>query len=82
MRKFIRTSALGAIVLAFHNVTGRLRGDTAQVPAAARRWLSAGEFVLEVHPFADYKVAESSFDRSAPSWTSSDSASASVKLSR
>ncbi|NNF51308.1 MAG: insulinase family protein, partial [Gammaproteobacteria bacterium] len=35
------------------------------IRAAARRWLSEGEFVLEVHPFADYKVAESSVDRSA-----------------
>ena len=32
--------ATAAIVLAFHNVTGRLRGETAQVPAAARRWLA------------------------------------------
>ena len=32
--------ALGAIVLALHNVTGRLRGETAQVPPAARRWLA------------------------------------------
>ena len=35
------------------------------VQAAAQRWLSAGEFVLEVHPFADYTVAESTVDRSA-----------------
>jgi uncharacterized membrane protein (UPF0182 family) len=32
--------ALGAIVLAFHNMTGRLRGEMAQVPPAARRWLA------------------------------------------
>ena len=34
------------------------------IRAAANRWLSAGEFVLEVHPFADYKVAASTVDRS------------------
>jgi uncharacterized membrane protein (UPF0182 family) len=32
--------ALGAMVLAFHNVTGRLRGETAQLPVAARPWLA------------------------------------------
>ena len=35
------------------------------IRTAANRWLSEGEFVLEVHPFADYKVAESTVDRSA-----------------
>ncbi len=35
------------------------------IRAAANRWLSAGEFVLEVHPFGDYKVAASTVDRSA-----------------
>ena len=35
-----------------------------QVQKAAQRWLGPGVFTLEVHPFADYKVAESDVDRS------------------
>ncbi len=35
------------------------------IKAAANRWLPAGEFVLEVHPFEDYKTSESTVDRSA-----------------
>ena len=32
--------------------------------AAARRWLSDGAFVLEVHPFPEYAVSASTIDRS------------------
>ncbi len=32
---------LGAIVLAFHNLTGRLRGETAQLGVPARKWLAS-----------------------------------------
>ena len=35
-----------------------------QVRDAARRWLSDGEYVLEVHPFPNYKPAGTSVDRS------------------
>src|SRR5579859_2542571 len=34
--------------------------------AAANRWLSDGVYVLEVHPFPDYKAAASGADRSKP----------------
>ena len=34
------------------------------VQQAARRWLSDGVYVLEVHPFPKYKVSESGADRS------------------
>lgn len=34
--------------------------------SAARRWLSDGDYILEVHPFPDYKMAASEADRSAP----------------
>ena len=32
--------------------------------AAARRWLSDGQYVLEVHPFPDYKTVTENVDRS------------------
>ncbi len=51
---------------AYKEVQGRIINATrSDVRAAANRWLSEGEFVLEVHPFADYKIAESTVDRSA-----------------
>jgi zinc protease len=36
----------------------------ADVQAAARRWLSDGVFILEVHPFGDYRNAPKGVDRS------------------
>jgi zinc protease len=33
---------------------------------AARDWLSTGAYVVEVHPFPDYKTASAGADRSAP----------------
>ncbi|SEA12316.1 M16 family metallopeptidase [Microbulbifer marinus] len=35
-----------------------------QVQSAAQEWLSSGDYNLEVHPFPDYKVADSGADRS------------------
>ncbi|MCX2841417.1 insulinase family protein [Microbulbifer thermotolerans] len=35
-----------------------------QVQAAAQKWLSSGDYNLEVHPFPEYKVADSGADRS------------------
>ena len=35
-----------------------------QVRAAAQEWLSNGDYNLEVHPFPEYKVADSGADRS------------------
>ena len=37
---------------------------TEDLRAAARRWLSDGVFVLEVHPFAKYETAKTDVDRS------------------
>jgi zinc protease len=34
--------------------------------AAAQRWLSDGVYILEVHPFPDYKTASTGADRSQP----------------
>ncbi len=36
----------------------------ASVHAAAREWLAAGAYTLEVHPFPDHRAAESGVDRS------------------
>ena len=36
------------------------------VQQAARRWLSDGVYVLEVHPFPKYKASESGADRASP----------------
>ena len=38
----------------------------AQVRSAAARWLSDGDYTLEVHPFPDYRTASEGADRSAP----------------
>ncbi|SHF90394.1 zinc protease [Microbulbifer donghaiensis] len=35
-----------------------------QVQGAAQEWLSSGDYNLEVHPFPEYKVADSGADRS------------------
>jgi zinc protease len=46
---------------------GRLAAATpAQVRAAAARWLSDGDYTLEVRPFPDYTAATTGADRSAP----------------
>ena len=47
----------------------RVQGATAEdLKAAANRWLTDGVYILEVHPFPDYKTASSGADRSkAPS---------------
>ncbi len=42
-----------------------LTATTGQVHQAAQRWLGQGTFTLEVHPFPDYQVLESSVDRTA-----------------
>jgi zinc protease len=42
-----------------------LSATTEQVQQAAQRWLSAGTFTLEVQPFPEYQVLESSVDRAA-----------------
>ena len=45
----------------------RVQDATAEdLKAAANRWLSDGVYVLEVHPFPDYKAAASGADRSKP----------------
>jgi zinc protease len=45
----------------------RVREATAEdLKAAANRWLSDGVFILEVHPFPDYKTAATGADRSKP----------------
>ncbi len=50
---------------AYKEVQRRIIGATRQdIRGAANRWLSAGEFVLEVHPFPDYAVRPSTVDRS------------------
>jgi len=41
-------------------------GTAAQVRSAAARWLSDGDYTLEVHPFPDYSAAPKGADRSAP----------------
>ncbi len=38
----------------------------AQIQAAAKRWLSDGEYILEVHPFGDPRVSDTPADRNAP----------------
>ncbi len=38
----------------------------AQIQTAAKRWLSDGEYILEVHPFGDPKVSDTPADRNAP----------------
>jgi zinc protease len=42
----------------------------AQIQVAAKRWLSDGEYILEVHPFGDPKVSDTPADRNAPPATS------------
>lgn len=37
---------------------------TKQLHEAARRWLSSGQFVLEVHPYPDYQTMKTDVDRS------------------
>jgi zinc protease len=45
----------------------RVREATAEdLKAAANRWLSDGAYILEVHPFPDYKTAATGADRSKP----------------
>jgi len=45
----------------------RVQDATAEdLKAAANRWLSDGEYVLEVQPFPDYKAAATGADRSKP----------------
>jgi len=45
----------------------RVREATAEdLKAAANRWLSDGVYILEVHPFPDYKTAATGADRSKP----------------
>lgn len=38
---------------------------TRDMKDAANRWLSEGVFILEIHPFPEYKVSETDVDRSA-----------------
>ena len=45
----------------------RVREATAEdLKAAANRWLSDGVYILEVHPFPEYKTAATGADRSKP----------------
>lgn len=45
----------------------RVQEATAEdLKAAANRWLTDGVYVLEVHPFPDYKAAATGVDRSKP----------------
>ena len=45
----------------------RVQEATAEdLKAAANRWLSDGVYILEVHPFPDYKTAATGADRSKP----------------
>jgi len=45
----------------------RVQDATAEdLKSAANRWLSDGVYVLEVHPFPDYKAAAAGADRSKP----------------
>ena len=45
----------------------RVREATPEdLKAAANRWLSDGVYILEVHPFPDYKTASTGVDRSKP----------------
>lgn len=50
----------------FYKTTlARIQSATAQdVWNAAKRWLSDGVYILEVHPFAEYKTVASEIDRS------------------
>jgi zinc protease len=52
---------------AFYKSTlDRVKDATAQnLQASAQAWLSDGEFVLEVHPFPEFKTAATDVDRSA-----------------
>ncbi|WOX04369.1 M16 family metallopeptidase [Microbulbifer pacificus] len=45
-------------------MTARQRLTAAEVQAAAQQWLSSGDHVIEVHPFPEYKTADSGADRS------------------
>ena len=42
----------------------RAQATPAQIQNAARRWLSDGVYILEVHPFPDYRTSGSDVDRS------------------
>lgn len=45
----------------------RVQDATAEdLKATANRWLTDGEYILEVHPFPDYKAAATGADRSKP----------------
>ncbi|HEX9654958.1 MAG TPA: pitrilysin family protein [bacterium] len=52
---------------AFYKTTlSRVKDATAQnLLAGAQNWLADGEFILEVHPFPEYKTVASDIDRSA-----------------
>lgn len=57
---------------AFKKSLDRLESATAEdVTAAARRWLTAGAYHLEVHPFPELSVATEGADRSAVPETTS-----------
>jgi zinc protease len=49
----------------YKTTLSRVREATAQnLLAAAKQWLSDGVYILEVHPFPEYKTAQSDVDRS------------------
>jgi zinc protease len=63
------TLAIGQVFLgdpgAYKTSVNRVREATARdLQQAAKRWLSDGVYVLEVHPFPEYATAKSDVDRS------------------
>ncbi|MGH9612320.1 MAG: insulinase family protein, partial [Bryobacteraceae bacterium] len=63
------TLAIGQVYLgdpaAYKTTLARVNSATAaDVRGAAERWLSDGQFVLEVHPFPEYEAAKTGVDRS------------------
>jgi zinc protease len=61
----------------------RVQEATAEdVKAAANRWLAEGVYILEVHPFPEYKTAASGADRSKPPSTGTPPALKLPKLQR
>ncbi|HXF27731.1 MAG TPA: pitrilysin family protein [Bryobacteraceae bacterium] len=81
------TLAIGQVYLgdpsAYKTTLNRVNNATAEdVRGAAQRWLSDGQFVLEVHPFPEYEAAKTGVDRSKAPETAAAPVSKFPKLER
>jgi zinc protease len=63
--QLVTSQVFGGSPDAYKATLKRVEAATAEdLRGAARRWLSDGVFILEVHPFANYETAKTDVDRS------------------